>query len=100
MKSAARILGVTAIAVLFGLLIVGCGGQKTVTPIAVGEMQEYRDPLYGFRIQFPKGWKNQSESGKMRIYSSGRNCSAIRRSDGCISRRCHDRNRRDQDNSA
>lgn len=70
MKSAARVLGVTAFAVLLGLLIVGCSGQKTVTPIAVGEMQEYRDPQYGFRLQFPKGWKNQSEAGKTRIYSS------------------------------
>ncbi len=70
MKSAARVLGVTAFAALLGLLIVGCGGQKTVTPIAVGEMQEYRDPLYGYRLQFPKGWKNQSDAGKTRIYSS------------------------------
>lgn len=70
MKSAARILGVTAFSVLFGLIVAGCGGQKTVTPVAVGEMQEYRDPLYGFRLQFPKGWKNQSEAGKARIYNS------------------------------
>jgi hypothetical protein len=70
MKSAARILGVTAFAVGFGLLVAGCGGQKTVTPLAVGEMQEYRDPLYGFRLQFPKGWKNPSEAGKTRVYSS------------------------------
>ncbi len=70
MKSAARILGMTACVALVGLLIAGCGGQKTVTPIAVGEMQEYRDPQYGFRLRFPLGWTNQSEAGKTRIYSS------------------------------
>jgi hypothetical protein len=70
MKSAARILGVAAIAVLLGMLLLGCGGKKTVTPVAVGEMQEYRDPLYGFRLQFPKEWTNQSEAGRTRIYNS------------------------------
>lgn len=70
MKSAARILGIAAVAVVFGMLMFGCGGQKTVTPVAVGEMQEYRDPLYGFHLQFPKEWANSSEAGKTRIYNS------------------------------
>jgi hypothetical protein len=70
MKSAARILGIAAIAVLLGMLLFGCGGKKTVTPVAVGEMQEYRDPAYGFHLQFPKEWTNQSEAGKTRIYNS------------------------------
>ena len=70
MKSAARIIGVSAAVLLFALLIFGCGGQRTITPVAVGEMQDYRDPLYGFHLQFPKAWKSQSEAGKARFYSS------------------------------
>ena len=70
MKSAARVLGVAAIAVVLGMLLFGCGGNKTVTPVPVGEMQEYRDPFYGFHLQFPKGWANSSEAGKTRIYNS------------------------------
>ncbi len=70
MKSAARVLGVAAIAVVLGMLLFGCGGKKTVTPVPIGEMQEYRDPFYGFHLQFPKGWANSSEAGKTRIYNS------------------------------
>jgi hypothetical protein len=70
MKSAARVLGVISAALLIGLLIAGCGGKKTVTPAPVGEMQDYRDPQYGFHLQFPKGWANSSEAGKTRIYNS------------------------------
>jgi len=70
MKSAARILGMAACVALVGLFIVGCGGQKTVTPIAVGEMQEYRDPLYGFRFQFPKEWITVGDAGRPRMYNS------------------------------
>lgn len=70
MKSAARVLGLAAIGVVLGMLVLGCGGKKEVTPVPVGEMQEYRDPLYGFHLQFPKGWANSSEAGKTRIFNS------------------------------
>jgi hypothetical protein len=70
MKSAARVFGMAGIAVVSCVLLFGCGGKKTATPVAVGEMQEYRDPLYGYHLQFPKEWTNQSEAGKTRIYNS------------------------------
>jgi hypothetical protein len=70
MKSAARILGVTAAVILFGLTLFGCGGPKTVTPVAVGQLQEYRDPLYGYHFRYPQGWIAGGEAGRTRIYSS------------------------------
>jgi hypothetical protein len=70
MKSAARILGVITAVVFIAILVAGCGGKKTITPLPVGEMQSYRDPQYGFHLQFPNGWANSSEAGKTRIYNS------------------------------
>ncbi len=43
-------------------LIVGC--EKKIEPIKVGEMNEYRDPAFGFKIKYIKDWKNFGEAGK------------------------------------
>ncbi|MDI6766639.1 MAG: hypothetical protein QME52_07440 [Bacteroidota bacterium] len=43
-------------------LIVGC--EKKIEPIKVGEMNEYKDPAFGFKIKYIKEWKNFGEAGK------------------------------------
>jgi len=47
-------------AILF--ILIGC--EKKIEPIKVGEMNEYRDPAFGFKIKYPKEWKNFGEAGK------------------------------------
>jgi hypothetical protein len=49
-----------SIAVLF--LFIGC--SKKIEPVIVGEMNEYKDPAYGFKIKYPKDWKNLGQAGK------------------------------------
>jgi len=67
---------VSIIAGLSGLLLVlllvsGCGGEKKVLPIPVGEMDQYRDPVLGFQIKFPKGWVQSGEAGRAaRFYNA------------------------------
>lgn len=41
----------------------GCSEQKS-EPVPVGEMTEYRDPGYGFKIKYPKEWKQLGTTGK------------------------------------
>jgi len=51
--------------ILAGILFVlsGCG-KKPLEPVPVGEMNPYRDPVYGFQIQYPKDWKQLGTAGK------------------------------------
>jgi hypothetical protein len=49
-----------SIAVLFFFL--GC--SKKIEPVKVGEMNEYKDPAFGFKIKYPKEWKNLGQAGK------------------------------------
>lgn len=44
-------------------LLLGCG-KTEVPPVPVGEMTEYKDPLYNFTISYPKDWKQLGTSGK------------------------------------
>ncbi len=44
------------------LFLAGC--SKKVEPVPVGEMGEYRDPGYGFKVQYPKIWVNLGTTGK------------------------------------
>ena len=48
---------------LCALFIFGCG-EKKVEPVQVGEMTDYRDPGYGFKIKYPKEWKQIGTTGK------------------------------------
>lgn len=48
---------------LLTLLITGCG-EKKLEPVPVGEMSEYRDPGYGFKIKYPKEWKQLGTTGR------------------------------------
>jgi hypothetical protein len=62
---AGRVFGI----LLFGLVIVGCGGQKKTPPVPVGQMEEYRDPGYGFRISYPQGWLSSTEVGHAQFFN-------------------------------
>jgi hypothetical protein len=48
---------------IFAILLIGCS-EKKVEPLMVGEMNEYRDPGYGFHIKYPKDWKQFGAAGK------------------------------------
>ncbi len=41
----------------------GCG-EKKVEVLPVGEMEQYTDPAYGFKIDHPTAWKNYGTAGK------------------------------------
>ncbi len=48
---------------LAALILAGCGEQK-LEPVKVGEMNQYVDPGFGFKISYPKEWKNLGTTGK------------------------------------
>lgn len=70
MNNLSKTLGLSAAMFLFALVVAGCGGDKQTALLPVGEMQEYRDPLYGFHFQYPQGWAAEGEAGRSRIYNS------------------------------
>ncbi len=51
-------------------LLNGCSGEQKIPPVAVGEMEEYRDPVIGFRLLIPKGWIRNAEVGRARFYNA------------------------------
>ena len=57
-------------AILIGLLIIACGPEKKMEPVAVGEMEEYKDPGIGFRISHPNDWVVNAEVGRARFYNA------------------------------
>ncbi len=63
------LLGRVSGMLFLGLLLIGCGGQKKTPPVPVGEMEEYRDPAYGFRISHPQGWLSNSEVGHAQFFN-------------------------------
>ncbi len=49
---------------LLGIIaFVGCSKKET-PPVPVGEMTEYKDLAFGFKIGYPKEWKQLGNSGK------------------------------------
>ncbi len=52
------------------LLLGGCGGERKIPPVPVGEMEEYRDPVIGFHIEVPKDWIRNVEVGRARFYNA------------------------------
>jgi hypothetical protein len=60
-----RVFGI----LLLGLVLIGCGGQKKTPPIPVGQMEEYRDPGYGWRISYPQGWLSNAEIGHAQFFN-------------------------------
>ncbi len=63
------LLGRVSGLLLLGLLLIGCGGQKKTPPVPVGQMEEYRDPGYGWRISYPQGWLSNSEVGHAQFFN-------------------------------
>ena len=50
--------------------LIGCG-EKKMEPVAVGEMQEYKDPGLGWSISYPKNWPQvNAEVGRARFYNA------------------------------
>jgi len=52
------------------LFIAGCGGEKKIEPVKPGEMDTYKDPGFGYSIQYPKGWMTNAEVGRAGFYSA------------------------------
>jgi hypothetical protein len=50
------------LSVLIAVLIAGCG--KTIVPVRVGGMLDYKDPGFGFKIKYPQEWKQLGQTGK------------------------------------
>lgn len=50
-------------ALFFSFIFIACQ-EKKVEPVVVGEMSEYKDPAYGFHIQYPKDWKQLGTTGR------------------------------------
>lgn len=51
------------------LLLAGCGGEKHIEPVKVGEMDSYRDPGYGYSLQYPRGWVANTQVGRASFFS-------------------------------
>lgn len=51
------------------LLLAGCGGEKKIEPVKVGDMDSYRDPGYGYSVQFPRGWVANTQVGRASFYN-------------------------------
>jgi hypothetical protein len=52
------------------LLLNGCGGETKMEPVAVGEMETYKDPAWGFQIQHPQGWIANTQVGRAAFYNA------------------------------
>ena len=63
-------LGVLAGLVSTLLLLGGCGGEKKMEPVAVGEMETYKDPAVGFQLQHPKTWVVNAQVGRAAFYNA------------------------------
>src|SRR5512147_61619 len=50
------------------LILGGCGGEKKMEPVPVGEMDTYKDPGIGFHIAYPKGWVVNAQVGHASFY--------------------------------
>ena len=74
MKTKHTTLGTLAVAggVALGILyLVGCGGKKEVTPVPVGDLLEYVDPVYRYHVSHPQGWLSDIEAGRRARFFSG-----------------------------
>jgi hypothetical protein len=60
------LLATLVVAVILG----GCGQEKKIEPVAVGEMERYHDPGIGFSIEHPAGWVTNAQVGRVRMYNA------------------------------
>jgi hypothetical protein len=54
----------SVLALVVALLLIMTGCEKKLEPVPVGEMTAYKDPAYGFHIEYPKEWKQLGTAGK------------------------------------
>ena len=54
-RNAASVV-LSPVALCFLLCFAGCGEEKKMEPVKPGDMETYRDPGFGYSIQYPKGW--------------------------------------------
>lgn len=58
------------LAIFAAVVLVGCA-EKKMEPVAVGDMQEYKDPGFGWAISYPKDWPQlNAEVGRARFYNA------------------------------
>jgi hypothetical protein len=62
-----KILFLILFALLISLLVIGCG-KKIVEIKKVGELSQYKDPVYSFEVSYPKDWTKNNEIGTARFY--------------------------------
>ncbi len=55
-------------ALFLSIILMSCG--KKMEPVKIGTLKEYKDPLFGFSIQYPEEWKQFGQAGKARFYQS------------------------------
>jgi hypothetical protein len=55
--------GLALLLILMLMLAAGCA-RKEVLPVPVGKMNEYKDPGFGFSMQYPENWKQLGTIGK------------------------------------
>jgi hypothetical protein len=66
-----RLLGIALAVLILTLVVAGCGGKKKTEPVQVGELVDYRDAAYGYRIKSPKGWIQDAEVGvRVKFFSA------------------------------
>jgi hypothetical protein len=52
------------------LTLSGCSkGNQELPKVAVGEMDTYKDPGYGFSLSYPKGWVSSTQVGRAAFYN-------------------------------
>ena len=58
----------TILVIAISILLVGC--EKKIEPVKVGELTEYKDPAFGFKIKYLAEWKSLGEAGRAKFSKS------------------------------
>jgi hypothetical protein len=53
---------------VISISLIGC--QKKVEPVKVGQLIEYKDPAFGFKIKYLAEWKSLGEAGRAKFAKS------------------------------
>jgi hypothetical protein len=57
-------VALSSVTLFFLLCFAGCGEEKKMEQVKPGDMETYRDPGFGYLIQYPKGWMPNAEVGR------------------------------------
>lgn len=58
----------TIIVIAISILLIGC--EKKLDPVKVGELSEYKDPAFGFKVKYLAAWKSLGEAGRAKFSKS------------------------------